>query len=136
MVSTVITLPLTILWHHVFARFSSPVVQVVGRPFYSDFIVKLSQYILSRCTAAQARMLFNRDKSYNTAYATPHFRGYRDWVISVDVNGTTGRWIAPPHTDRSKDEVVLYYVHGSSAFASAMTEADLSPFTQAEDSCR
>lgn len=124
----VFTLPLTLLWHHLIARFRSPVVQVVGRPFYSDYIVKLSQYILSRCTVAQARMLFNRDKSYNTALAAPQFRGYRDWVTYVDVNGTTGRWIAPPHTDRSKDEVVLYFIHGefvrSTATASAMLSAD------------
>ena len=115
----VVTLPITIAWQHLIARWRSPIVQYVGRPFYADFVVKLSQFILSRCTAAQARMLFNRDKSYSTAYSAPPFRGYRDWVTYVDVNGTTGRWIAPPHTDRSKDEVVLYYVHGKHPRTSA-----------------
>ena len=32
--------------------------------------------------------------------------------IQISVNGTEGRWIAPPNTDRSQDQIVLYYLHG------------------------
>lgn len=108
----VVVLPLRLVWHHLINRWRSPIVNVIGRPFYSDFVVKLSQYILSRCTAAEARILFNRTNAYSITYNGPLFAGYRDWVSPVDVKGVAGRWIAPPGTRRSEDEVVLYFIHG------------------------
>ncbi|KAL8287450.1 hypothetical protein RQP46_003308 [Phenoliferia psychrophenolica] len=46
------------------------------------------------------------------AHRKPAFKGKKDFLSYVEVNGTAGRWIAPPGTKRSEDEVVLYYVHG------------------------
>lgn len=86
--------------------------QVVGRPFYADFVVKLAQFLLSRGTIAQSRLVFNRTQAYSIAHKSPAFAGYRDWVSYVKVAGTAGRWIAEPGTKRNEDDVVLYYIHG------------------------
>lgn len=110
--SLVVFLPIRIAWHHLIMRWRSPLVQVIGRPFYADFVVKISQFILSRFTIAQSRLVFNRKQAYSLAHKSPVFKGYRDWVTYVNVAGTSGRWIAQPGTKRSDDEVVLYYIHG------------------------
>lgn len=107
-----ITLPLGIFYHHVLMRWRSSVVQVVGRPWYADFVAQLSAYYLGRASVAEARLLFNRTQAYDMVHAGPHFSGYRDWVSYVKVNGTAGRWLAPPNTKRSEDEVVFFYIHG------------------------
>ncbi|KAK4049149.1 hypothetical protein OIV83_004332 [Microbotryomycetes sp. JL201] len=104
-------LPARLVWHHLINRWRSNVAKI-GRPVYSDFVVKLSQFILSRCTAAEARILFNRTVAYDITFKGPQFAGYRDWVTPVDVKGVQGRWIAPPGTKRKDDEVVLYFIHG------------------------
>jgi hypothetical protein len=115
----VITLPISLIYNHLIARWTSPIVQLVGRPVLADGVIKTSQYILSRCTAPQARLLFNRTRAYDQVHASRPFKGYRDWVSYVDVKGTTGRWIAPPGTKRSEDEVCLYFVHGESRSSGA-----------------
>ncbi|ORY70606.1 Alpha/Beta hydrolase protein [Leucosporidium creatinivorum] len=97
-----ITLPISLLWNHLFARWTSPIVQLVGRPVLAD----------GSLYRPQARLLFNRTRAYDLVHASRPFARYRDWVSYVDVKGTTGRWIAPPGTKRSEDEVCLYFVHG------------------------
>ncbi|KAM0786498.1 hypothetical protein ACM66B_001956 [Microbotryomycetes sp. NB124-2] len=104
-------LPARLVWHHLINRWRSGVVKI-GRPAYSDFVVKLTQYVLARCTAAEARILFNRTFAYDITFKGPQFAGHRDWVSPVDVKGVQGRWIAPPGTKRKDDEVVLYFIHG------------------------
>lgn len=56
--------------------------------------------------------MFNRTRAYETAFDGPAFKGFKEWVSYVEVNGTAGRWIGPPGRDRSEDDVVLYFIHG------------------------
>ncbi|SCV74955.1 BQ2448_7984 [Microbotryum intermedium] len=107
-----VKLPLEIILSHVILRFRSKMVHLIGRPWYSDYVRRLSQFVLSRTTTAQARVIFNRTYAYTIAYAGIPFIGYRDWVTQISVTGTTGRWLAPPGSKRSEDEVVLYMIHG------------------------
>jgi len=115
---TVIVGPLRLIWHHVFYRFFSSHVQVIGTTALSSFIRNLVQYVLSRGDAAQTRILFDRVKSYERIWTqSPYCKKNRDWLSYVKVNGTAGRWIAKPGTDRAKDDVVVYFIHGLSIHA-------------------
>ncbi|BGP41526.1 hypothetical protein JCM10450v2_005574 [Rhodotorula kratochvilovae] len=107
-----IVLPIRILFTHVLLRWRSPVVRVLGRPALAEYVTKLAQFILSRLHTAQARIIFDRVRSYKLVQQGPYFKGARDWVTRVEVNGTAGRWIAVPGTKRSDDQVVLYFIHG------------------------
>ncbi|KAM0750150.1 alpha/beta-hydrolase [Meredithblackwellia eburnea MCA 4105] len=108
-----ITIPIHLIWHYILNRRNSPLVQVIGRRWYSDFTVQLVRYVLARGTVSQSRIIFDRFNSYKlTLLSEPAFKGKRDWVSYVKVNGTAGRWIAKPGTKREEDEVVFYYVHG------------------------
>ncbi|GAA5958360.1 hypothetical protein JCM3765_004806 [Sporobolomyces pararoseus] len=106
--------PLRLIWHHILFRWRSPHVQEIGRTPLNNLITNLAQFILSRCDAAQTRILFDRRRSYERVWAnSPYVKKYRDWVSPViKVNGTAGRWISKPGTDRSKDDVVIYFIHG------------------------
>ncbi|GAA6063360.1 hypothetical protein JCM10212_004406 [Sporobolomyces blumeae] len=105
--------PLRTLWHRVLYRKFSANVQLLGRTGLADFVTNLAQYILSHCDAAQARILFDRVKSYERIWSqSPYLKNDKAWLSRVEVNGTAGRWIARPGTDRSKDDVVVYFIHG------------------------
>lgn len=91
-------------------------------------MVKISQYILSRATAPQARLLFNRTYAYKQVHSSRPFAGFRDWVSYVDVKGTTGRWIAPPGSKRSEDDVCLYFIHGERGSVRVRRSRVLTPF--------
>lgn len=102
------------LWHHIVFRAFSPHVTVLGRTPFANFITNLAQFILSRCDAAQTRILFDRKRSYDRIWKnSPYIKHDREWVSYVKVNGTGGRWIAKPGTDRARDEAVIYFIHGS-----------------------
>lgn len=101
-----------ILLAHTVLRWRSRSVRVLGRPALADFVTKLAQFILSRLPVSQSRIVFNRDRSYKLVHSGPYFKGARDWVTHVEVNGTAGRWIALPGTRRAEDQVVLYFIHG------------------------
>ncbi|GAA5858740.1 hypothetical protein JCM1840_006536 [Sporobolomyces johnsonii] len=109
-----VIIPLRVLWHHVLNRRWSPLVQILGRKALADAVTKIAQFILSRAHVEQSRIVFNRDRSYRLIHAiSPYFRGqWRSWVERIEVNGTAGRWIAKPGTERKKDEAVLYFIHG------------------------
>ncbi|BGP33474.1 hypothetical protein JCM10296v2_005276 [Rhodotorula toruloides] len=107
-----IVLPARIFVTHVLLRWRSPIVRVIGRPALADYVSKLAQFILSRCHTAQVRIVFDRVRSYKLVQSGPYFKGCRDWVTKVEVNGTAGRWIALPGTRREEDDVVLFFVHG------------------------
>ncbi|GAA5930427.1 uncharacterized protein JCM15063_004801 [Sporobolomyces koalae] len=105
--------PLRLLWHHVLFRSFSSHVQEIGRTPLANFVTNLAQYILSRADAPQTRILFDRVKSYDRIWSqSPYIKKDRAWLSYVRCNGTAGRWIAKPGTDRSKDEVVIYFIHG------------------------
>lgn len=103
---------MSILWHHVINRFRSSIVNVVGRPLYADIPIRITRFLFARATPAQLRVIFNGTAAYKTAYAGPDFKGFEKWVSYVKVNGTAGRWIAPPSGDRAKDDLVMFFVHG------------------------
>ncbi|KAL8287572.1 hypothetical protein RQP46_003430 [Phenoliferia psychrophenolica] len=107
-----VAIPIHLIWHYLLNRRNSPLVQVIGRPWYADIPVQLVRYLFARGTAAQMRILFDRTRSYKLAHMKPEFKGKKEWLSYVKVNGTAGRWTAPPGTKRYDDEVVLYYVHG------------------------
>ncbi|GAA5826369.1 hypothetical protein JCM3770_000640 [Rhodotorula araucariae] len=107
-----IVLPIRILFTHVLLRWRSPAVRVLGRTALAEYVTKLAQFILSRLHTAQARIIFDRVRSYKLVQQGPYFKGARDWVTRVEVNGTAGRWIAVPGTKRADDQVVLFFVHG------------------------
>ncbi|GAA6009695.1 hypothetical protein JCM11491_001062 [Sporobolomyces phaffii] len=105
--------PLRLIWHHILFRGFSSHVQEVGRTPLANFVTNLAQFILSRCDAAQTRILFDRVKSYERVWSTsPYIKKDREWLSYLRVNGTAGRWIAKPGTDRTKDEVVIFFIHG------------------------
>jgi acetyl esterase/lipase len=108
---TVFFLPVRTIASYTLLRLFSPSVKV-GRPILADYISKATQFFYSRATVAQARVLFNSTSAYHFALALPGWTGSRDWVKRVEVNGTAGRWIAPPSTSRKDDDVVIYHVHG------------------------
>ncbi|GJN90345.1 hypothetical protein Rhopal_003354-T1 [Rhodotorula paludigena] len=108
----VLVLPARLLVSHVLLRWRSRIVQQVGRTALAEYLAKAAQFILSRLHVAQARIIFNRTRSYELVRRGPAFRGARDWVTRVEVNGTAGRWIATPGTQRKSDDVVLYFIHG------------------------
>ena len=85
----------------------------IGRPLFSDFVVNYTRFYLGRCNLPQTRALFNRRASYAQITSSPIYSGYKDWVSpSTLVNGVQGRWLAPPGTKRSDDEVVMLFIHG------------------------
>lgn len=110
----VITLPCHLIWHYIINRRNSALVQVIGRPWWGDIMIQLGRYILTRSSVAQSRIIFDRVKSYKIALhkSQKDFKGRKDWLSYVSVNGTAGRWTAPPGTRRSEDEVVMFYCHG------------------------
>ncbi|SCZ87806.1 BZ3500_MvSof-1268-A1-R1_Chr2-3g05274 [Microbotryum saponariae] len=85
-----VKLPLEIILSHIILRFRSKMVHLIGRPWYADYVRRLTQFVLSRTTTAQARVIFNRTNAYTLAYAGVAFIGYKDWVTQISVNGTTG----------------------------------------------
>ena len=76
-------------------------------------MLQLGRYILTRFTIGQARIRFNRRLTYRMAHGKSNFKRKKDWLQPLSkINGTAGRWIAPPGTSRQDDEVVLMYAHG------------------------
>ncbi|GEM08665.1 arylacetamide deacetylase-like 2 [Rhodotorula toruloides] len=108
-VNAVFLVPWQCFLEYFVLRLFSPVVQEVGRPIYTHYLIKLVQAVYRRSTPAQLRILADRVRSYALVHSAPKFRG---WVKKVEVNGTSGRWLAAPGTDRKKDDVVVYYIHG------------------------
>ncbi|SCV74956.1 BQ2448_7985 [Microbotryum intermedium] len=91
-----VRLPLHILFRYAILRDRDNVYREIGRPWSGEYARKICQYLITNCYAA--------------AYSK--WGEYKEWSSArVSVNGTTGRWIAPPGTKRSEDQVVLYYVH-------------------------
>ncbi|GAA5888645.1 hypothetical protein JCM6882_009030 [Rhodosporidiobolus microsporus] len=76
------------------------------------FLTHLVQFLICRLHVAQVRIILDRERSYDRVHKTPRFREYQEWLSRVEVNGTAGRWIARPGTQRKDDDVVIYYVHG------------------------
>lgn len=93
-------------------RYNARIVQEIGRPAFSDYVVRLTRTILSQLTYTECRVLFNRTRSYDQIHSSPVFKGFRNWVKFVEVNGIKGRWISRPDSKRSDDEIVLYFIHG------------------------
>lgn len=78
-----VTLPSSILWNHVFARWSkNGIVRQIGRSVFADYIVSLTRYVLSHLDIPGSRLLFNRTTAYDNIVKT-HFAGYRDWINYV-----------------------------------------------------
>ncbi|GAA5888648.1 hypothetical protein JCM6882_009031 [Rhodosporidiobolus microsporus] len=105
-------LPVRTLASYTLLRFFSPQVRTAGRPIVADYLTKATQFFTSRTSVPQARLAFNSTTAYAIAFASPSFNGVRDWLTKVNVNGTSGRWIAKPGSPRKNDDVVLYYIHG------------------------
>ncbi|GAA5832343.1 hypothetical protein JCM11251_006416 [Rhodosporidiobolus azoricus] len=105
-------LPIRTIASYTLLRLFSPQVRTAGRPIIADYIAKATQFFCSRCSVPQARLVFNRTTSYAIACASPSFTGVRNWISKVEVNGTSGRWLAKPGSKRSEDDVVVYYIHG------------------------
>ncbi|CEQ41213.1 SPOSA6832_02918, partial [Sporobolomyces salmonicolor] len=106
-------IPLQLLYHHVLFRWRSRVVQEIGRSALSDFFIRFGRCFFSRGMPAQQRVLYSRDASYRRVFSGPRFKGFEEWAGElIEVNGTRGRWLAPPGTDRKDDKVVIYNLHG------------------------
>lgn len=108
----VFIVPLNIFFRYVVFRWRSRTVNLIGRPFYAEPLRKFTANVLSRASVAGGRVIFNRHIAHTQIFKGPWFWGYSDWVTPVKDEGVSGRWIAPPHTRRSDDEVVIFYVHG------------------------
>ncbi|GAA5878230.1 hypothetical protein JCM8547_003162 [Rhodosporidiobolus lusitaniae] len=94
-------IPLHLLYHHVFFRWRSPLVQVLDRRALNTVGREAVLHFFLKAYPAFGRPVF--------ALALPN-----KWWKEVEVVGTKGRWIAPPGTEgkRGEDEVVLLWVHG------------------------
>lgn len=102
-------LPLKLFLGYFVFRPFNPLVKDIGRPLLADALVRQIATCYDRWTPAQIRLLLDRKRSYALTHAAPEFKG---WVKHVKVNGTAGRWLSPPKTDRKDDGVVIYFVHG------------------------
>ena len=102
-------LPLKLFLGYFVFRPFNPLVKDIGRPLLADALVRQIATCYDRWTPAQIRILLDRKRSYALTHAASEFKG---WIQHVKVNGTAGRWLAPPKTDRKDDDVVIYFVHG------------------------
>ncbi|TNY17186.1 Alpha/Beta hydrolase protein [Rhodotorula diobovata] len=106
-------LPTRLFFEFVVFRWFSPIVQHVGRPLVAHFFIKLVHFNVTRSVPAQIRILVNSTRSYALAHATPTFlKAGKGWARKVEVNGTKGWWIGDSKNDKSKDDVVVYFIHG------------------------
>lgn len=81
------TLPASIIWNHVVARWSrNGIVRQIGRPVFADYMVSLTRYVLSHLDIPGSRLLFNRTSAYDLVVKGPQFAGYRDWINYVRLN--------------------------------------------------
>lgn len=122
----VFLIPLQCFLEYFVLRLFSPVVQDVGRPIYTHYLIKLVQAVYRRSTPAQLRVLADRVRSYALVHSAPKYRG---WVKKVEVNGTSGRWLAAPETDRKKDDVVVYFIHGGGFMCVQAFHSGLKPYS-------
>ncbi|GAA5850008.1 hypothetical protein JCM9279_004881 [Rhodotorula babjevae] len=106
-------LPTRLFFEFIAFRWFSPVVHHVGRPLLAHFFIKLVQFNVTRGVPAQIRILVNSTRSYALAHATPTFlKAGKGWAKKVQVCGTEGWWIGDPQHDKSKADVVVYFIHG------------------------
>ncbi|GAA5933093.1 hypothetical protein JCM3775_005311 [Rhodotorula graminis] len=106
-------LPARLFIEFIAFRWFSPVVHHVGRPLFAHFLIKLTQFNVTRGVPAQIRILVNSTRSYALAHATPTFlKAGKGWARKVQVNGTAGWWIGDPQHDQAKADVVVYFIHG------------------------
>ncbi|GAA5981329.1 hypothetical protein JCM11641_005286 [Rhodosporidiobolus odoratus] len=108
-------LPLRVILERGLLCLIHPIQRTLGRPLLADVLAKFTQWIFSRCSIPQVRFFCNNTNSYALTHAGPAFKGKRDWVKKVEVNGTAGWWIAEPGTDRTEDDVVVYHLHGGAS---------------------
>lgn len=126
--TTVFVLPTRLFFEFVVFRWFSPIVQHVGRPLVAHFFIKLVHFNVTRSVPAQIRILVNSTRSYALAHATPTFlKAGKGWARKVEVNGTKGWWIGDSKNDKSKDDVVVYFIHGG-AFLCGSSRACASLF--------
>ncbi|GAA5998523.1 uncharacterized protein JCM10292_002756 [Rhodotorula paludigena] len=105
-------IPARLFLEYVVCRWFSPVV-AIGRPLVAHFVVRLGQVYACGTVPAVTRIVMGSNTSYTLTHTGPAFvKAGRGWATKVKANGTEGWWIAPPKTDRAKDDVVLYFVHG------------------------
>ncbi|KWU40982.1 alpha/beta-hydrolase, partial [Rhodotorula sp. JG-1b] len=115
-------LPLKLFLGYFVFRPFNPLVKDIGRPLLADALVRQIATCYDRWTPAQIRLLLDRKRSYALTHAASEFKG---WVKHVKVNGTAGRWLAPPKTDRKDDDVVIYFVHGGGFIFDSGTNAQV-----------
>ncbi|GAA5973979.1 hypothetical protein JCM8115_006760 [Rhodotorula mucilaginosa] len=113
-------LPLKLFLGYFVFRPFNPLVKDIGRPLLADALVRQIATCYDRWTPAQIRLLLDRKRSYALTHAASEFKG---WIQHVKVNGTAGRWLAPPKTDRKDDDVVIYFVHGGGFIFDSGTNA-------------
>jgi hypothetical protein len=98
-----VKLPFHLLYHYVFLRHRSPLVQIVGRHPVAEAINHVAKCIFLDAALAPSRAVF----------ATQLFLRGDKWVEKITTKkGVKGIWICPPGSDRKEDQLVLYWVHG------------------------
>ncbi|GAA5971405.1 hypothetical protein JCM21900_006793 [Sporobolomyces salmonicolor] len=99
MFALLVRLPFHILRQYIFLRPPSPLVQLLGRPASVEVGVQAVRLLFGKVYLAPSRPVFaKREKD--------------DWVQLVEMNGIKGTSLAPPKTERNKDDLVLYFLHG------------------------
>lgn len=76
----VLGLPLTMLRDFVLLRPWNRILTVLGRPWYSEALLRITRYYIQRTSG---RLLFNRTWVYSGISSSPLFWGYKDWVTKV-----------------------------------------------------
>ncbi|GAA6003761.1 hypothetical protein JCM10207_003586 [Rhodosporidiobolus poonsookiae] len=113
-----LVLPLRLLCSHLLFRRWSRVVQEVGRPALGQLSMKVAQFIMSRLSVAQARIIFNGGFPYRLGQ-----RIAPSYISTVEVNGIKGLWLARPGTKREDDDLVVFSVHGGGFFVDTGSNA-------------
>lgn len=96
-------LPFYLLYHYVFFRHRSPLVQTAGRNPLAEMINHFAKIVFNNFPLPGSRAIF----------ATQLFLRGDKWIERVTTEaGVKGVWIRPPGTERKGDELVLYWIHG------------------------
>ncbi|BGP41260.1 hypothetical protein JCM10450v2_005302 [Rhodotorula kratochvilovae] len=97
-------IPFHLLYHYVFFRFRSPLVQELGRPPIAEVAALLVRHLFLKAYLAPGRLAFS--------LALPN-----KWVKTVEVGAVRANWIAPPDgSSRKDDDLILYWIHGGGFF--------------------
>ncbi|GAA5926848.1 alpha/beta hydrolase [Sporobolomyces koalae] len=102
LIFTLLKLPFHLTWHYVLCRRRSPLVSI-GRHPLAQISIVLTKWSFGNTFLPPSRLL----------YAAQLFLRNDPWIERIELeSGLRAVWVRPPDTERSRDDVVLYWIHG------------------------